>query len=326
MNKVYQLVSTNTETGQRLDLFLAKQDISLSRAQIQRLIRAGRVTVNQSLVKAHHKLKEGDQIEVVVPPPTESKIQSEPIPLDIVYEDDSLLVINKTWGMVVHPAAGNYTGTLVNALLFHCHDLSGIGGQERPGIVHRLDKDTSGLLVVAKDDYTHQQLAKQWQKRTIKREYLALVKGEMLKDHGEINIPIGRHPLHRKKMWPNRIKGRPAITLYRVQERFRDFTLLKIVLKTGRTHQIRAHMAYLKYPIVGDLVYGRKLVIKDYSPELQEKIKGLKGQALHAATLGFIHPKRGEYMEFHAPLPDEFQELLMALRRERLSVSQVLFL
>ena len=164
MNKVYQLVSTNTETGQRLDLFLAKQDISLSRAQIQRLIRAGRVTVNQSLVKAHHKLKEGDQIEVVVPPPTESKIQSEPIPLDIVYEDDSLLVINKTWGMVVHPAAGNYTGTLVNALLFHCHDLSGIGGQERPGIVHRLDKDTSGVLGVAKDDFTHHQPAKEWPK------------------------------------------------------------------------------------------------------------------------------------------------------------------
>lgn len=319
LNKVYQFLLADNEVGQRLDLFLARQDISLSRIQIQRLIKEGKITVNHSLTKAHHKLKEGDRIKVIIPPPKEPGIPGEPIALDIVYEDNSLLVINKPWGMVVHPAAGNYTGTLVNALLFHCTDLSGVGGQERPGIVHRLDKDTSGLLVVAKDDYTHQQLAKQWQARTIRREYMGLVKGEMVKDQGEIDLPIGRHPLHRKKMCPDRIRGRPALTLYRVQERFRGFTLLKITLKTGRTHQIRVHMAHLKHPIVSDLVYGRRLAIKDYSPELQEKIMGLKGQALHAATLGFIHPKKGEYMEFHALLPPEFQELLAVLRREGLS-------
>lgn len=322
LNKVYQFLLTDNEVGQRLDLFLARQDMSLSRVQIQRLIKEGKISVNHSLTKAHRKLKEGDQIKVIIPPPKGPGIPGEPIPLDIVYEDNSLLVINKPWGMVVHPAAGNYTGTLVNALLFHCTDLSGVGGQERPGIVHRLDKDTSGLLVVAKDDYTHQQLAKQWQARTIRREYMGLVKGEMVKDQGEIDLPIGRHPLHRKKMWPDRIRGRPALTRYKVEERFRGFTLFKITLKTGRTHQIRVHMAYLKHPIVGDLVYGRRLAIQDYSPELQEKIMGLKGQALHAATLGFIHPKKGEYMEFHAPLPPEFQKLLAVLRREGLVLTK----
>jgi 23S rRNA pseudouridine1911/1915/1917 synthase len=317
LNKIYQFVPSDREAGQRLDLFLANQDIPLSRVQIQRLIKIGMVTVNQSLAKARHKLKGGDQIEVIIPPPTVSRIRAEYIPLNIVYEDDSLIVINKPWGMVVHPAAGNYTGTLVNALLFYCKDLSGIGGQERPGIVHRLDKDTSGLLVVAKDDYTHQNLGKQWQRRTIKREYIALVKGEVVRDQGEIDIPIGRHPLHRKKMWPDRVKGRPAITLYQVQERFTGFTCLKITIKTGRTHQVRVHMAYLKHPIVGDLVYGSKLERKSYSPELQERINGLKGQALHAVTLGFNHPKKGEYMEFHAPLPEAFQELVTVLSREK---------
>lgn len=292
------------QAGERLDRFLAGVLKDLSRSRIQELIKEGQVTVNGQAVKPNYKIKENDSLKVIIPAAQPLEVLPEDIALDILYEDQDLIVINKPQGMVVHPAAGHYSGTLVNALLHHCRDLSGINGVLRPGIVHRLDKDTSGVLVAAKNDYAHQHLAQQIKEHSVKRIYLALLHGRIKEEAGVIEAPIGRDPRERKRMAVVDKNGKEAVTAYTVLERFQDYTFVKLQLKTGRTHQIRVHMAYLGFPVVGDPKYGPR------KPHF-----GLKGQALHAQTLGFVHPRTGEYMEFSAPLPEYFQEILEKLRK-----------
>jgi 23S rRNA pseudouridine1911/1915/1917 synthase len=305
----------DTLSGVRIDRWLAAYLPTLSRTHIQRLIQQGLVTVQGRIVKANYPVHEGESIVVMLPEdvPTPSTVEGEDIPLDIRYEDAFLLVVNKPAGMVVHPAPGNLRGTLVHALLHHCQDLSGIGGVLRPGIVHRLDKDTSGLLVVAKDDFTHRQLMRQWKERTIKREYLALVSGRVKAEEGVIDRPIGRHPHERKKMSVISRSGRSAITAYRVKERFTHFTLLQVRLHTGRTHQIRVHMASIHHPVVGDPVYGGKGVLKGIRGEVKAVLAQFHRQALHAWLLGFSHPHTGKYQEFTIPLPADMARLLECL-------------
>ncbi len=244
---------------------------------------------------------------LTIPHPKPSPIEPENILLDIVYEDDSVIVVNKQAGMVVHPAAGNYSGTMVNALLYHCKNLSGIGGVERPGIVHRLDKDTSGLLMVAKDDLSHQGLSKQLKERTIVRRYTAIVRGILKREDGKIETDIGRHMVDRKRMSVTTKKGRRAVTEFRVIEKFKDHTLLNLKLKTGRTHQIRVHLSHIGHPVLGDKVYGGN---KKYG----KLIIPVNRQVLHAHLLGFVHPKTGIYMEFEAPLPADIESILEVLR------------
>ena len=291
--------------GTRLDVFLTEYFKDLTRSRIQKLIADGEVTVNQSAAKANAKLKIGDVVEVNIPKPKETQLQAEEIPLDIVYEDKHMLVVNKPQGMVVHPAAGNYCGTLVNALMAHCGDnLSGINGEIRPGILHRIDKDTSGLLLVAKDDKAHLGLSEQIKAHSLTREYICLVHGRIKEDSGTIDAPIGRDPKDRKKMTITHKNSKNAVTHFFVLERFEKYTLVKCRLETGRTHQIRVHMSKNGHPIVGDPVYGRK----------KEEFK-LKGQLLHAWKVGFIHPITGEYMEFEREVPEYFECVLESLRR-----------
>ena len=291
--------------GTRLDVFLTEYFKDLTRSRIQKLIADGEVTVNQSATKANTKLKIGDVVEVNIPKPKETQLQAEEIPLDIVYEDKHMLVVNKPQGMVVHPAAGNYCGTLVNALMAHCGDnLSGINGEIRPGILHRIDKDTSGLLIVAKDDKAHLGLSEQIKAHSLTREYICLVHGRIKEDSGTIDAPIGRDPKDRKKMTITHKNSKNAVTHFFVLERFEKYTLVKCRLETGRTHQIRVHMSKNGHPIVGDPVYGRK----------KEEFK-LKGQLLHAWKVGFIHPITGEYMEFEREVPEYFECVLESLRR-----------
>lgn len=296
------LVESN-DVGKRIDVFLSEKIEDMSRSRIQKLIEDNKIKVNAKEIKSNYKIKNGDEITVEVPKPVMLQIQAEDIDIDILYEDDDIVVVNKPQGMVVHPAAGNYTGTLVNALLKKCRTLSSINGVIRPGIVHRIDKDTSGVLVVAKNDYAHQHLAEQIKEHTVKRVYIALTEGVIKQDQGTIDKPIGRHPIHRKKMAVIE-NGKRAVTHFKVLERYKENTLVEARLETGRTHQIRVHMAYIGYPLVGDPVYGFK----------KQKFN-LKGQALHAMVLGFIHPRTGEYMEFSSPLPDYFQNLIEKLRR-----------
>lgn len=296
------LVESN-DVGKRIDVFLSEKIEDMSRSRIQKLIEDNKIKVNAKEIKSNYKIKNGDEITVEVPKPIMLQIQAEDIDIDILYEDDDIVVVNKPQGMVVHPAAGNYTGTLVNALLKKCRTLSSINGVIRPGIVHRIDKDTSGVLVVAKNDYAHQHLAEQIKEHTVKRVYIALTEGVIKQDQGTIDKPIGRHPIHRKKMAVIE-NGKRAVTHFKVLERYKENTLVEARLETGRTHQIRVHMAYIGYPLVGDPVYGFK----------KQKFN-LKGQALHAMVLGFIHPRTGEYMEFSSPLPDYFQNLIEKLRR-----------
>lgn len=290
--------------GQRLDAYASASAEGLSRSRIQALIREGNVLLNGKPAKASAKLRAGDVIEIDVPPPVQWDVEAEDIPLDIVYEDEQILVVNKSRGVVVHPAAGHRRGTLVNAVLNHCPDLKGIGGEIRPGIVHRLDKDTTGLLVIAKDEETLRNLQKQIKDRQAKRQYLALCKGRLQADAGTVEAPIGRDDRDRKRM-AVRLGGREAVTAFEVVTRFgNDYTLLVAELQTGRTHQIRVHMAYLRHPVVGDPVYSRT------KGEL-----GLQGQALHAFKLGLVLPRSGEFVEFSAPLPDDFREALETLKR-----------
>lgn len=298
------------EAKLRLDHFVAKELSELSRAQIQKLIETELVLVNGGVAKSSLRLKGGELIRVRIPAPEPLDLKAEAIPLDVVFEDEYLIVVNKAAGMVTHPGAGTNSGTLVNALLHHCKDsLSGISGVERPGIVHRLDKDTSGLLVVAKEDFTHRELAHQLALRTVKRVYRALVEGLVQEDSGTISKPIGRHPTRRKQMAIVE-NGRSAVTHFEVVERYRNFTLLELRLQTGRTHQIRVHMAHMGYPVVGDLVYNRK---STGSEKARNKL-GLEGHALHAAKLSFVHPKTGASLEFSAPLPAGYRNLLESLR------------
>lgn len=291
------------ESGVRIDLYISKKIENLSRSYVQKLIDESNISVNGKQIKSNYKVKKGDSISVCIPDPVKLDVAAEDIDLDILYEDDDIIVVNKPQGMVVHPAAGNFSGTMVNALLNHCKNLSGINGVMRPGIVHRIDKDTSGVIIAAKNDISHKNLAKQIKDHTVNRRYIALVEGVVKPDSGTIDGPIGRHPVDRKRM-DVVLNGRPAVTHFKVIERFRNYTLIEARLETGRTHQIRVHMAHIGHPVVGDPVYGLK----------KQRFK-LKGQALHAAVLGFVHPRTGEYMEFKAPLPSYFQELIEDIRR-----------
>lgn len=294
------------EKGIRIDKFLSDQLSDSSRSFLQKLIQEEQVTVNGKPVKTNYKVNLGDCIQVEIPEAAEPDIQAENIPLDILYEDSDLLVINKPKGMVVHPCPGHYSGTLVNALMYHCkEELSGINGVMRPGIVHRIDMNTTGSLLVCKNDFSHNFLAEQLKVHSITRKYIAIVHGNIKEDTGTVNAPIGRHPIDRKKMAVNHKNGREAVTHYQVLERFGKYTFIACQLETGRTHQIRVHMSSLGHPLLGDDVYGPA---KCPYPWLQ-------GQTLHAQILGFIHPSTREYMEFSAPLPQYFTELLERLRR-----------
>ncbi|HEA47390.1 MAG TPA: RluA family pseudouridine synthase [bacterium] len=311
-----RFVINHPQPDQRIDLYLVQKRLGLSRSRIQRLISSGKIRVNGSIVKPSYKVRVGDRVEVTIPKPRPLKIAPEKIPLNILYEDRDLVVINKPRGMVVHPGAGISSGTLVNALLYHCKDLSGIGGVLRPGIVHRLDKDTSGVLVIAKNDFAHLALSKQFKERKITKRYIALVKGKVLKEQGKIEAPIGRHPVKRKKMAAGVRRARGAITSYKVLEKFRDFTLLEAAPETGRTHQIRVHLSHIGHPIVGDQKYGgKKSIVNSQKSELKEAITSLRGQALHAQTLGFVHPGTKEYMEFNAPLPKDMEKVIGLLKK-----------
>ncbi len=293
------------DTGKRLDVFLAGEAEDYSRSHIQRLVGAGLASINGVIVRASYKVKQGDLVRLEIPEPAGVEAQAENIPLDIYYEDNDLIVINKPRGMVVHPAAGNYSGTVVNALLYHCRDLSGINGVLRPGIVHRLDKDTSGLLMVAKNDAAHVSLAGQLKERSIVRIYLALVHGKVKEASGVIDAPIGRDPKNRQKMAVVHKNSRHAVTNYQVQSRYTGYTCLRLKLETGRTHQIRVHLAFIGHPVAGDPKYGPA------KPHFN-----LAGQFLHAAVIGFKHPRTGAYLEFTAPLPGELEAILSGLTPE----------
>lgn len=290
-------------SGQRIDKYLSDLLEGQSRSYLQKLMKEGRVFIQGKPVKANYKITAGEVVELEIPDLEEPDICPENIPLDILYEDDDLLVVNKPKGMVVHPSAGHYNGTLVNALMYHCAGkLSGINGVLRPGIVHRIDMDTTGSLVVCKNDFSHISLAKQLKVHSITRKYRAIVHGRLKEEEGTVSAPIGRHPIDRKKMAVNDKNGKEAVTHYRVLERFRQFTYIECQLETGRTHQIRVHMSSLGHPLLGDAVYGPNRC--PYK---------LQGQTLHAQVLGFLHPRTGAYMEFEAPLPEYFEELLRKL-------------
>jgi len=297
-----ELETFELEEGIRLDVGVTDA-LGKSRSFVQGLIAQECVKVNGSPKKANYKVRQGDEIEVEIPILRDSTAGPENIPLEILYEDEDVLVVNKRQGMVVHPAPGAWTGTMVNALLYHCHNLSGINGVLRPGIVHRIDKDTSGILVVAKNDMAHQGLAAQLKAHTMARKYRALVHGVVLEPSGTVDAPIGRDPSNRKRMAVVMHHSKPAVTHYTVLERLQETTYLEVRLETGRTHQIRVHMLYVKHPVLGDPVYGTR-----------KNPFGLHGQMLHAAHLGFEHPRSGKWMEFDAPLPKVFVTLLDKLR------------
>jgi len=298
------LTVLSEDEGLRADLYLA-EELGLTRSAVQHLLEDKRVVRARGAkeIKANYKVRAGDEITVTIPEPERLEASPENIPLDIIYEDDDIVVVNKPRGMVVHPAAGNLHGTLVNALLYHCKNLSGINGVIRPGIVHRIDKDTSGVMICAKNDAAHLSLSKQIQEKTARRTYLCVVRGNVKNDKGTIETQIARDKIDRKKMAVVESGGRRAITDYEVLERFGKYTVVRCQLHTGRTHQIRVHMEYLGYPLVGD---------PKYSP-LKTPF-AIKGQALHSQTLEFIHPRTGEWMKFEAPLPDDMRKIIVRLR------------
>ncbi|MDI3546395.1 MAG: rRNA synthase [Halanaerobiales bacterium] len=291
--------------GKRLDKYLSEMDKELSRSFLQKLINEEKVLVNGGVTKSSYRIREGDRISLLIPEPREPDIEPVEIELDILYEDDDIIVVNKPAGLVVHPAPGNRDNTLVNALLAYTDRLSGINGVKRPGIIHRLDKDTSGALVVAKNDRSHQELVKQFKERKTKKIYHTIVKGKLPYEKGKIDAPIGRNPKQRKKMAVTEKNSKKAVTYFKVLEYFKDYTYLEVKLETGRTHQIRVHFSYLGHPVVGDEKYSRK-----------KNEPGVKRQLLHAYKLGLFHPLSGEWMEFIAPLPDDFQKTLDYLRKK----------
>ncbi|MCU6709448.1 RluA family pseudouridine synthase [Paenibacillus sp. J5C_2022] len=293
------------DVGERIDKWLtdALEEESVSRTAVQEWVKRGLVQVNGAAVKPNYKLAASDRVELQLPEPEAAEIQPEAIPLDIVYEDSDVIVVNKPRGMVVHPAPGHLTGTLVNALMHHCSDLSGINGLLRPGIVHRIDKDTTGLLMAAKNDMAHHSLAEQLKEHSVTRQYVALVHGDLPHDNGTINAPIGRDPQDRKMFTVTNRGAKEAVTHFAVLERLTGYTLVELQLETGRTHQIRVHMKYIGHPLAGDPVYGRS------------KTVALDGQALHAGVLGFTHPRSGERMEFRADMPQDMKHVLESLRK-----------
>lgn len=301
------IFSADNATPLRLDVAIGLFIPHMTRSAIARLIEDQHVKVNGKVVSKSYKVQFNDLLEVCLPDPKPAEAVPQRIPLDIVYEDEHLLVVNKPRGLVVHPAAGNPDGTLVNGLLFHCgNSLSGIGGVIRPGIVHRIDKDTSGLLVVAKNDAAHVHLAEQIKEHSFTREYQAVVYGRVKQEQGTVSAPIGRHPVDRKKQAVTNKNSKPATTHYKVEQYYRGYTHLRLRLETGRTHQIRVHMAYIGHPVCGDSVYAGRLADKS----------GLQGQCLHAAKLGFVHPHTNQYMEFEAPLPEYFTNFLSRLPKD----------
>ncbi|EEL86501.1 RluA family pseudouridine synthase [Bacillus cereus] len=302
MSEVVQVTVAEEQKSERIDKFVAEINSEWSRSQVQQWIKDDVVTVNGKSVKVNYKVKGNDEITVTIPDPEELDIQPEDMNLEIYYEDADVLVVNKPRGMVVHPAPGHTSGTLVNGLMHHCTDLSGINGVMRPGIVHRIDKDTSGLLMVAKNDMAHESLVNQLVAKTVTRRYKAIVHGVIPHDKGTIDAPIGRDKKERQSMTVDE-NGKNAVTHFQVLERFKDFTLVECRLETGRTHQIRVHMKYIGYPLAGDPKYGPK------------KTLDMNGQALHAGILGFDHPRTGEYIQFEAPIPEVFEDALNILRK-----------
>ena len=308
---IIELNIDKTQEGERIDKFLSdmlsSDERTYSRSYIQKLIETGNVCVNDKNTKSGYKISYNDLIKVMIPYPEDINIVAENIPLDIVYEDDDIILVNKPKGMVVHPSAGHYTGTLVNALMYHCsNNLSGINGVMRPGIVHRIDKDTTGIIVACKNDAAHISLSEQLKEHNITRYYYAICHNCFKEKEGTIDAPIGRHPIERKKMAINYKNGKKAVTHYEVLEKFRNFAYIKCKLETGRTHQIRVHMASISHPLLGDNVYCNARCPFE-----------LEGKTLHAGVLGFIHPRTGKYMEFSAPLPEYFEKILDILRNRK---------
>lgn len=295
---------TKDDQEKRIDTFLVSNLTDISRSRIQKLIEENQITVNDKNINKNYKLKENDSIIIQIQQPKEIEILPENIPLDIIYEDNDVILVNKPQNMVVHPANGHYTHTLVNGLMYHCKDnLSGINGVMRPGIVHRIDKDTSGILIVAKNDKAHNSLSNQLKDHSMTRVYYAVVCGNLKNDKGTINAPIGRHPIDRKKMAVTLKNSKNAVTHYEVINRFKKYTLIRLKLETGRTHQIRVHMSHIGHPLLGDIVYGN-----------QKQPFNLTGQTLHAKILGFLHPTTNKYMEFETHLPNYFEDILKKLQ------------
>jgi 23S rRNA pseudouridine1911/1915/1917 synthase len=300
---LHEFIVEQEQTGERIDKYIAESlEEGFSRTQIQQWVKEGHVKVNGREVKTNYKLHTNDAIILLIPDAIELDIEAEEMELDVVYEDSDVIVVNKPRGMVVHPAPGHYKGTLVNGLMFHCRDLSGINGVLRPGIVHRIDKDTSGLIMAAKNDLAHAGLAEQLKNHSVTRKYVAIVQGVIMHEHGTVDAPIGRDPFDRKLFVVTERNSKQSITHFVVQERLKDHTLLELKLETGRTHQIRVHMKFIHHPLVGDPTYGRG------------RNEFIVGQALHAGVLGFVHPRTGEYLEFTAPLPEDMKQLLADLR------------
>ncbi|MFC1868414.1 RluA family pseudouridine synthase [Thermodesulfobacteriota bacterium] len=307
---------TEDEKDQRIDVYLASKVKVLTRSRVQSLIRGGYVKVDELSPKTSYRLKTGDRISLSIPPVAPYRLKPEPVEFSLIHEDPSLIVLNKPPGVVVHPAPGHANGTLVHGLLQHCQDLSGIGGVLRPGIVHRLDKDTSGLMVVAKNDYVHNFLSNQFKKGVVYKRYSALVHGAVSGKKGEIDLPISRHPKRRKEMAVVPSKGKRALTLWHVKDEIGSrFTLLAVTLKTGRTHQIRVHLSHLGHPIVGDPVYGhRKSWWKNHCPSGIDIVPLIRRQLLHSELLGFVHPDTGNYCEFNAPMPNDMTHIIKSLK------------
>lgn len=299
-----EYVVDENESGQRIDKYISLKEADISRSYIQKLIKEGNIKINSEECKSNYKVCLNDHIVIEIPEAKELEIEAENIPLDIIYEDDDIIVVNKPKGMVVHPAAGHYSGTLVNALMYHCkNDLSGINGVLRPGIVHRIDMNTTGVIVACKNDYAHDKIAQQLSVHSITRKYYAIAQNAFKEQEGTVDAPIGRNPADRKKMAIDRKNGKRAVTHYKVLENFKNCAYIECQLETGRTHQIRVHMTSIGHPLLGDDVYSSG-----------KSAYNLTGQTLHAGVLGFIHPRTGEYVEFSAPLPEYFQNVLNDLR------------